>query len=71
MNDVDNHQSFKLADYHTFMTSLNHLSLYNLCCYQEKSYAANWSVKLSAKPDLVGPSAWLRSSISHKPSHLR
>ena len=31
MNDVDNHHAFKMANYHTFVTSLNHLSLYYMC----------------------------------------
>ena len=30
MNEVDNHHSFKMANYHTFMTSPSHLSLYDM-----------------------------------------
>ena len=31
MDDVDNHHSFKVANYHPFMTSIGHLSLYYFC----------------------------------------
>ena len=30
MNEVDNHYSFKMANCHAFMLSINHLSLYDL-----------------------------------------
>ena len=33
MNDVDNHLTFRMANYHAFMMSLNHLSLYYLLGY--------------------------------------
>ena len=32
MNDVDNYRAFKVANYHAFIMSLNHLSFYYLCC---------------------------------------
>ena len=34
MNEVNNHNLFKMADYNAFMLSLTHLSLYDLW-YQE------------------------------------
>ena len=33
MNGVDNYNAFEMANYHTFMTSLNHKSFYYMCAH--------------------------------------
>ena len=41
MTDVDNHHAFKVASYVAFMMSLNHISLYYLCCKQVQIISLN------------------------------
>ena len=50
MNDVNNHHSFKMANYHVYVPSLNHLFLYDT-----RFAKAIYTYTELALPNMYGP----------------
>ena len=53
MNDVDNHHSFNMTNYHAFIPSLSHVSRYNLCL-QYIRMTENKAIKVGTRVEVIG-----------------